>query len=219
MSENRDQREAKKLKDELLEKEAKILKEEAEAEEERKRQAAAAAERAKRAAAAAAAAARAQAMKAAQPDNKLESKPQPEIHETPSVVFSPEISRPKPPTPGIRLRPEPNFIKKFRDNLENDKKDAMHYDPERGQLTFTGPKGLEALIIFCEKNPGVKITLNVSRDMLKDVLRELKNHKSGNGTLLDKLSAIEMDGERIEGSKMSKLIQDKVGSPRPSPDK
>lgn len=205
MSEYRDENERKRLENELLEKEANRLKEQAEEEARRRRAAAAAA----------AAAERARQAAAVQQKNKPQPKPKPE--EILPVVFSPELSSLKPPAPGTRPRPEPDFIKKFRDILEEEKKQSMHYDHNSGRLIFIGNNGLDALIKFLEENPGVKITLDVGRDMLKDALSALKARNYQAGTLLDKLSGIEMDGKLIEGGKMSKLIQEKVGSPRPSP--
>lgn len=200
---------------ERLEKEAKNLKEKAEEEQRRKEEEAAEEER-KRRAAAAAAAARAQQAAGSQQKNRMEPKTEPQVKKMPSVVFSPEAPRFKSPAPGTLPRPEPNFIKKFRENLEEDKKKSMHYEPKKDQLIFTGSEGLDVLTKFLEQNPGVEIILQTSRSMLRNGLRDLKNCKSGNGVLLDNLTGIEMEGRLIQGDEMQKVKQAQVGTPRPS---
>lgn len=205
----------KATKQKLAEEEQQKLEEEAAEEEARRRRAAAIEAGKRRSAAAEAARAIEASLKAAesQKANALAQQKQ-KMERKPSVIFSQEPLRPKP-TPGATPKPEPDYIKQFKNKLKDEEeKNSVHFNSETGQLIFSGAKGLDAMFRFLEQNPDVQITLVTDRAMLKDALRELRDRTfTDKSNLLDRLDAIELEGIPLRGNEMRKIINDKIGPP------
>lgn len=136
------------------------------------------------------------------------------------VAFSPEPLRPHPPKPGEKPAPEPAHIQAFRKKLSEidpTLNNSVIYDAETNRLTFSGPRGLEALKKYLDDHPTARFEgFFSSKAQLKEELLKMKKM----GISLESVAEATIGGERLSDDELKEIkkgISNPKWPPRPTP--